>query len=311
MQTVLQVMAGKLNLTDHDEKKQPWLLSKKEVKEIIEFHVNRAKGHYMYKAAGLGYSQEQILAKIAETNFRKLINIKQILKNANSEKNYEKWQREQTIENAKKQVAEKLERFKKYNANYIYQLMKYNCLNTYGEEKFITTPKERMHFIKTICYFFSNDERFETELGFDLKKGLWMRGISGIGKTFLFQCIKDNAVFPITIISMLEIYEHVIDSGDYRNEFLFSSPKIYLDDVGSETDSNITYYGTERNWFKNFIELYYIKRKPFNRILISTNCGFDEIEVKYGYRVRSRIKEMFNIIDVKMKDDLRDKKNKQ
>ena len=48
--------------------------------------------------------------------------------------------------------------------------------------------------------------------------------------------------------------------------------------------------------------MYYLKNKPFNKLIISTNNNFDEIESKYGFRVRSRIKDMFNIIDVRGKD---------
>jgi len=76
---------------------------------------------------------------------------------------------------------------------------------------------------------------------------------------------------------------------------------LYLDDVGTE-EPIVNHYGTKINWFKNFIEMYYLKNKPFNKLIISTNNSFDEIESKYGFRVRSRIKDMFNIIDVQGKD---------
>ena len=45
-----------------------------------------------------------------------------------------------------------------------------------------------------------------------------------------------------------------------------------------------------------------MKDLPFNKLIISTNNSFDELESKYGFRVRSRLKDMFNIIDVDGKD---------
>jgi len=70
---------------------------------------------------------------------------------------------------------------------------------------------------------------------------------------------------------------------------------LLLDDVGSE-QAEVMHYGTKINWFKDFMEDYYLKNKVYTRLLITTNCGGDEIEKRYGYRVRSRVREMFNQI---------------
>jgi len=76
---------------------------------------------------------------------------------------------------------------------------------------------------------------------------------------------------------------------------------IYLDDVGSES-TPVKHYGTDIHWFKDFIEVWYAKKHPFNKLIISTNLSKKQIEEKYGYRVRSRMEEMFNIIDVNGED---------
>ena len=152
--------------------------------------------------------------------------------------------------------------------------------------------------IRAICFFFSRDERFETELNYDLNKGFLIRGVSGLGKTYLLKCIENNDVRPIKIVSMIDISEQVKEEGTYDLQYKNS---LYLDDVGTE-EPIVNHYGTKINWFKNFIEIYYLKNKPFNKLIISTNNSFDEIENKYGFRVRSRIKDMFNIIDVRGKD---------
>ncbi len=72
--------------------------------------------------------------------------------------------------------------------------------------------------------------------------------------------------------------------------------------MGTE-EPRIVHYGTTVTWFKNFIEQYYlVQRKNFSGLIISTNNDFDELEDKYGFRVRSRLREMFNIVDVEGND---------
>jgi len=74
-----------------------------------------------------------------------------------------------------------------------------------------------------------------------------------------------------------------------------------LDDVGTE-EHTVNHYGTKISFFKNFIEKYYLQNKTYEKLVVSTNNSFNEMEEKYGFRVRSRIKDMFNIIDVTGKD---------
>ena len=155
--------------------------------------------------------------------------------------------------------------------------------------------------ITAICFFLSNDARFETELGLSFKKGLLIRGISGLGKTFLITCVKDNLLNPVAIFSMLDIAEKIKDEGSFNIRFK-KDRIIYLDDVGTE-ESTINHFGTKINFFKNFLETFYMHHpQDFNRLIISTNSNFNEIEEKYGFRVRSRVKDMFNIIDIKGED---------
>ena len=131
-------------------------------------------------------------------------------------------------------------------------------------------------------------------MGFSLKKGLLIRGICGIGKTHTIRCVAANELHPIFMASMLEICDEVRIRGDYELPFF---NKLYLDDVGSE-EPNVKHFGTNINWFKDFLELYYSKNRPFRNLMISTNNSFSEIEAKYGFRVRSRVKDMFNVVDV-------------
>jgi DNA replication protein DnaC len=95
---------------------------------------------------------------------------------------------------------------------------------------------------------------------------------------------------------MIDISDEVREYGGFQAK----GKVVYLDDVGSE--ETVNHYGSKINWFKEFLESYYLNSTDFSRLILSTNCNFDQIQEKYGFRVRSRMKEMFNIIDVKGKD---------
>ena len=186
------------------------------------------------------------------------------------------------------------ELIKRSDANYFFRLLKSNA-RQYGRE--LLNNENTSSYIKTICFFFSMDNRFETELKLDLKKGLWIRGLPGRGKTFLLECLQNNQLHPFNIHSMLQVAETVKETGTYE---IFSYYKV-IDDVDTE-EKNINHFGTKINWFKQFLELYYSEHKPFNQLIVTTNSDFDMIEKSYGFRVRSRVKDMFNIIDVKGED---------
>ncbi len=289
-------MAERLNLTRLDEEKEEYILTKEEEDIVINNAIEQKKKHKFWKFQQMTLNENEILLKLSTVNWEEEIDKENILQIANSNKHYDIWQKSKKETDKKEQVEKYNQLQERCNAKYFYSLMSWTSQNIY--DKKLILHEDNTNLIKAICFFFSNDERFETELGFDLKKGLLIRGVSGLGKTFLFKCVQENDIKPIEILSMLDITDEVQREGEYQVQ---SNKVLYLDDVGTE-EPMVNHYGTKITWFKNFIELYYLKNKPFNRLIISTNNNFQEIENKYGFRVRSRIKDMFNIIDVQGKD---------
>lgn len=138
----------------------------------------------------------------------------------------------------------------------------------------------------------------------DPGKGLLVVGNIGCGKTTLMNIFRDGPN-PFRIVSCREVSEAWKKHGDIskycslNQNSLTSSPfgplpiGICFDDLGIENKTKN--YGDEANAMEEVLLNWYDKKK-FNKVHITTNLTPDEIEAKYGKRVRSRMKEMFNLV---------------
>lgn len=279
--------------SENDDK---YVLTTAEEERAIAHAIERAKEHKHWRFRNeFGLSEMETISRLSQIDFEKEINREEILQYANSCKLQEIWnieRREKEREEEKRKTAE-LEAA--WDAKRVFQFMKWTCFNEYGRQLIVN--ENNKHLITALCFFISGDERFETELGYSLKKGLFIRGTVGLGKTFLVQCVSKNEINPVLVLSMIEIADEIRSEGEYEIK-IGKNKMIYLDDVGSE-EATVNHFGTRINFFKNFIEQCYLRNKTFGKLLVSSNNSFAEIEEKYGFRVRSRIKDMFNVIDVK------------
>lgn len=287
-----------MNLTDPEP--EEYILSKEEENILVLNKIEQLKQYYVWKMANLGYIEPQILKKIDETNWDDEFDKEELFRTANANKHQNIWHEQQRVKEKEDAILRFKELTERCTAKYMFKLMKWTSENKLARTLIVNDQNK--HFITTLCYFLSRDKKFETELGFSFQKGLLIRGISGLGKTHLVRCLEENELNPILILSMIEITDEIKMQGEYEVS-LGDKKIIYLDDVGTE-EPVVNHYGTKITFFKNYIELIYLKNqnKTFNHLMISTNNSFSEIEDKYGFRVRSRMKEMFNIVDVKGQD---------
>lgn len=304
----LQRLAKRLNLTGpEDDILEEWILTPEEEHKLITHEIQRAKDHYSWKIKDIVATPDELDFKISQINWDERVDKEFILQRANSIKHYDNWVKEQRV----KEVLEEERRLKElqdtWTATNMYKLMAWTSQNEFGKKLIVKdkdTGNDFSNLITALCFFVSRDKRFETDfdpkLKYSLKKGLLIRGVSGLGKTHLVKCISGNKLNPILLLSMLEISDEIRLNGDFKVQ-LDGYGIVYLDDVGTE-EADAKHYGNVINFFKNFIEGTYLKRTTFNHIMMSTNNSFAQIEQKYGFRVRSRIKDMFNIIDVTGKD---------
>lgn len=276
-----------------------YVLTKTEEDRAIQHAIERAKEHRHWRFRNeFGLSEMETLSRLSQIDFNEEIKRDEVLRYANSCKVQELWLQERKEKSEEEERKKKAEVEAAWSAKRIFQFMRWTSLNEF--QRPLIVNENNKHLITALCFFISNDERFETELNFSFKKGLLIRGTVGLGKTYLAKCVAKNEINPILILSMLEIADELRIEGEYEIK-IGNNKMIYLDDVGSE-EATVTHYGTKINFFKNFIEQCYLRNKTFGKLLMSTNNSFSEIEAKYGFRVRSRIKEMFNVIDVKGPD---------
>ena len=156
---------------------------------------------------------------------------------------------------------------------------------------------------KLIAYFLK-DEATCFQYNINLNKGILLSGPIGSGKTSLMNLMKhlaptENKFFvkPCRDISFEFIQDGYQIIHKYSKGKLYESePKtICFDDLG--TENNLKYYGNECNVMAEILLSRYdifISKKIQTHI--TTNLSASEIETNYGNRVRSRMREMLNLI---------------
>ena len=156
---------------------------------------------------------------------------------------------------------------------------------------------------KLIAYFL-RDEATCFQYGINLNKGILLSGPIGCGKTTLMNVMKYLAqtenkfsVKPCRDISFEFIQDgyQIIHKYSIGKLYESSSRNICFDDLG--TENNLKYFGNECNIMAEILlsryDLFISKKLQTH---ITTNLSASEIEQQYGNRVRSRMRELCNLI---------------
>ncbi|MEX6691232.1 hypothetical protein QTN47_27230 [Danxiaibacter flavus] len=161
-----------------------------------------------------------------------------------------------------------------------------------------------------LAQYFTNNPEFEKG-DYKLSKGIMIIGNVGVGKTDIlksFRLNKRQCFFPV---NCLEIEERIRKNGlDYWKTYtgyvpghgntpgVFMQPNIgwMFDDLGVE--GIIKDFGNELDALEVIVQNRYSNRErvPFSSLQITTNLNGEMIEKRYGARMRSRLREMFNVI---------------
>jgi DNA replication protein DnaC len=179
-------------------------------------------------------------------------------------------------------------------------------------------------FFDTLCEYFTESEKFcksatklvdddnVNEDDFSLQKGLLIPGNFGTGKTWMMKLFQKNARQTYWIRTAKEISQAYLNSEDKKipEEYttLFKNPindasvfyqpvsGLCIDDLGSESKKNN--FGNIMNVVGDLIESRYEKKFTGLYLHATTNLSAEELKGFYGERVISRMREIFNFIEL-------------
>lgn len=160
---------------------------------------------------------------------------------------------------------------------------------------------------ETLCLYFSNDPAFELQGdGFSMDKGIMLYGPVGCGKTSLMKMFAINSFKPFAIASCRSVADSYAVEGSpalYRyaalqpvfpeQNFGLSEIGRCFDDLGTEDDKKN--FGNQVNVMQDILFKVYDAGLKGN-FHLTTNIIGDQIEDQYGARIRSRMREMFNVL---------------
>lgn len=163
------------------------------------------------------------------------------------------------------------------------------------------TALKNMHGVVKTCRDFI--QNFDSEY-----KSLFFYGATGVGKTFLTNCIAKELIdksYSVIYVSSIRLFEILADNtfnrtyNDGASELagnLFDCDLLIIDDLGTELINTFT-----ASSFFNCINERHIRRKP---VIISTNLSLAELRANYSERVFSRITSNYTLLKI-YGDDLR------
>lgn len=193
------------------------------------------------------------------------------------------------------------------------------CISYFGKrgkeaygEKFKIYQDDYEILYKLIIYFLAHQEESK-RLNIDIRKGLLLTGPVGCGKTTLMNLMrlipppeKQYVMKACRDISFEFIQEgyNIIDRYS-KLSFTGHHPKAYcFDDLGAE--QSLKFYGNECNVMAEIILSRYDQFQTNCMVThLTTNLSASEIQGSYGTRIRSRMREMFNVFHSRMWSDKR------
>lgn len=197
--------------------------------------------------------------------------------------------------------------------NKVKQPVEYPRMNSEDLETFLLTNNSdfvldegNSEIFNRLLLYFSGDPIFE-EYG-SLKKGILLYGPVGCGKTRIMNMFMQNSFRPFVINPVRKIADEYSekDGGTYTLNKYSTLCEAYpsqnfghkfsgrcFDDIGTEEEKKN--FGNSLNVVQDVLYKIYDNRLIGN-FHGTTNLNPEEIEAAYGYRIRSRMREMFNIL---------------
>ena len=189
-----------------------------------------------------------------------------------------------------------------YNYSHLLHYLNHAGKEKYGPQFFIRKTDVPL-ILQLMCYFL-NDEEKAKQYNIDLSKGIMLSGPIGCGKTTLLELMKLIAVpekkYMLTTSREVS-FEFIQDGYEVIQRYSKGIPgqqtrrNIAFDDIG--TERNLKYFGNECNVMAEILlSRYDLFIQNGFTTHITTNLSATELEDYYGNRVRSRLRNMCNLI---------------
>ncbi|MBK5209068.1 MAG: ATPase [Flavobacteriaceae bacterium] len=164
------------------------------------------------------------------------------------------------------------------------------------DKNFRLYKEDELLLFKLCCYYIQ-DHWTCAKMGIDTNKGLLLSGPVGCGKTSLMKLLPYLAPHKTNyeIIPTRNIVFNFNAAGFEVLEKYNDTKNYCFDDLGVEPTG--CHYTKECNVMGEILlSRYDIFKTKNTKTHITTNLNAEELEARYGSRVRSRMREMFNLI---------------
>lgn len=195
---------------------------------------------------------------------------------------------------------------KKYprpNPEELFEIVKRVAVRTTPGYKF---DQHNERILKMLSAYFSGSENECAKYGLSLKKGISLNGPTGCGKTTIMHLYMNNPFQSYTVVPCRKVGYDFAEQGfkaiELYSKNLSRTENSYghiefgycFDDLGG-TKEERKRFGDGVLPMEEVLMNRYDKSK-FCQTHITTNLTADQVEEIYGARVRSRMREMFNLI---------------
>jgi DNA replication protein DnaC len=186
----------------------------------------------------------------------------------------------------------------------IWKFLHFKGIEIYGKN--FRLYEEDANIILPLIAAVLKDENVAEEFSLDLEKGILLAGPVGCGKTSLMNLLR--YLLPIDVRHRLQScrevsFEYSRDGHTAIHRYTKGSfsikkfdPIVYcFDDLGLENETQ--HYGNTCSVMSEILLSRYDYFHSFGMLThVTMNLNSAEIEKKYGLRVRSRMREMFNLV---------------
>ena len=189
-----------------------------------------------------------------------------------------------------------------YDFNKCVEFIEYQGKKKFGQA--FKIHQSDLNVIHKLLVYAIKDEKSAAALNIDLSKGILLSGKNGCGKTSIMHLLKPfmPSKFDYKIKTCREVSFEFIKKGSEALETYTQKTQnqnrllgYCFDDFGAE--QQIKHFGNDCNVMAEILISRYeqfIENKTVTHL--TTNLSATEIEKLYGNRVRSRMRQMFNVI---------------